>query len=114
LTNVICPSGFVCPTASNFTQTVRVPLTRDQFGTAFISAGPPSWKGEELVRVEFRDRNDEENSFPYSVLQLPPPTPEGLVLVQSMEESCESIMFRDSRGADACSITNEYIVAPTP
>jgi hypothetical protein len=112
ITLVECPTGFVCPTASDFIQFVRIQSDR------FLFAGPPSWEGSSEgffgVRVQFitlRDFLDPIQSFPYSVVQVLPPTPTGLTLVQDPSADCQDTMHRFE--VKTCVFTNEYRVAPT-
>jgi hypothetical protein len=112
ITLVECPTGFACPTASDFIQFVRIQSNH------LIFAGPPSWEGSSEfpgVSVRFVFRNDFPEdpiqSFHYSVVQVPPPTPTGLILTQDPSEGCQGIMIRlEPRH---CVLTNEYRVATT-
>jgi hypothetical protein len=107
---VICPTGFVCPTPDKFEMEVRA---------AFSLAGPPLFPGNTfgtLVRIIPDPHHDYRIPLPsqYKVLEKAPPSPEGLVLVQSPSQDCERRINPGDFLRLTCTFTNEYRVATTP
>lgn len=101
---VICPPGLneVCPKPNEFRLLLTFSVSEDRFFVAI----PGSTRGQQLV-IPVSILPSE-----YTIEELEnPPTPEGLVLVQSTSGDCQGIFNIGDRLI--CTFTNEYRVAPT-
>ena len=107
--HVICPNGFVCPTASDFT--IRMEDSRPGSIEKF---DPQSFQGSEKVRVV--TVYVAEGIGVYTVVEDVPPTPAGLIMVSLRAKvATESLKVEPLiYGSRYVRLTNEYRVAPPP
>jgi hypothetical protein len=119
--HVICPEGFVCPSAKDFPIFIHDP----DYRFPAVRYSPDEFDGSEtgtIVKVEFIEvyRDTDEFVGAYSVIELPlVPAPPGLILHSTREGHCGGPGFSPSvfifpGETKRCTITNEYRVAPTP